>query len=80
MLAQVFHECAWGCRGQFVPARYNSSRAKCIKCRLCGVFFSPNKVGGAQASNLFPYQGDAKKPKRVTTWKLVQILHQICPR
>ena len=27
-----------------MPARYNSSRAKCIKCRLCGVFFSPNKV------------------------------------
>jgi hypothetical protein len=40
---QVYHECAWGCRGQFVPARYNSSRAKCIKCHLCGVFFSPNK-------------------------------------
>ncbi|TRY67536.1 hypothetical protein TCAL_15831, partial [Tigriopus californicus] len=39
----VFHECAWGCRGQFVPARYNSSRAKCIKCHICGVFFSPNK-------------------------------------
>ncbi|TRY67223.1 hypothetical protein TCAL_05496 [Tigriopus californicus] len=40
---EVFHECAWGCRGQFVPARYNSSRAKCIKCHICGVFFSPNK-------------------------------------
>lgn len=39
----MFHECAWGCRGQFVPARYNSSRAKCIKCHICGVFFSPNK-------------------------------------
>ena len=40
---EVFHECAWGCRGQFVPSRYNSSRAKCIKCHLCSVFFSPNK-------------------------------------
>ena len=40
---QVYHECAWGCRGQFVPSRYNSSRAKCIKCHYCGVFFSPNK-------------------------------------
>jgi hypothetical protein len=39
----VYHECAWGCRGQFVPSRYNSSRAKCIKCHFCGVFFSPNK-------------------------------------
>ena len=39
----MFHECAWGCRGQFVPARYNSSRAKCIKCHFCAVFFSPNK-------------------------------------
>lgn len=39
----VFHECAWGCRGQFLPSRYNSSRAKCIKCSYCGLFFSPNK-------------------------------------
>lgn len=39
----VYHECAWGCRGQFLPARYNSSRAKCIKCSYCGLFFSPNK-------------------------------------
>lgn len=23
--------------------RYNSSRAKCIKCTICGLFFSPNK-------------------------------------
>lgn len=40
---QVFHECAWGCRGSFMPSRYNSSRAKCIKCSICGLFFSPNK-------------------------------------
>ncbi|XP_019373842.1 PREDICTED: SKI family transcriptional corepressor 2 [Gavialis gangeticus] len=26
----VSHECAWGCRGSFVPARYNSSRANCL--------------------------------------------------
>lgn len=39
----VHHECAWGCRGSFLPSRYNSSRAKCIKCTICGVFFSPNK-------------------------------------
>lgn len=39
----VYHECAWGCRGSFLPARYNSSRAKCIKCAYCGLFFSPNK-------------------------------------
>lgn len=39
----VHHECAWGCRGQFLPSRYNSSRAKCIKCTVCGLFFSPNK-------------------------------------
>ncbi|XP_066158608.1 SKI family transcriptional corepressor 1 homolog-B isoform X2 [Euwallacea fornicatus] len=39
----VFHECAWGCRGSFLPSRYNSSRAKCIKCLICGLFFSPNK-------------------------------------
>nr|CAD7203388.1 unnamed protein product [Timema douglasi] len=39
----VHHECAWGCRGAFLPSRYNSSRAKCIKCSYCGLFFSPNK-------------------------------------
>ncbi|XP_066591423.1 SKI family transcriptional corepressor 1 homolog-B-like isoform X2 [Prorops nasuta] len=39
----VHHECAYGCRGAFLPARYNSSRAKCIKCAYCGLFFSPNK-------------------------------------
>ncbi|KAH8398910.1 hypothetical protein KR222_005985, partial [Zaprionus bogoriensis] len=39
----VQHNCAWGCRGAFLPSRYNSSRAKCIKCNFCGMFFSPNK-------------------------------------
>lgn len=39
----VHHECAWGCRGAFLPSRYNSSRAKCIKCSYCALFFSPNK-------------------------------------
>ena len=41
---EILHDCAWGCRGQFVPGRYNSSRAKCIKCSYCAIFFSPNKV------------------------------------
>ena len=27
----VAHLCGWGCRGSFMPARYNSSRAKCIR-------------------------------------------------
>lgn len=39
----VQHKCSWGCRGSFLPSRYNSSRAKCIKCHYCGMFFSPNK-------------------------------------
>ncbi|XP_064421806.1 SKI family transcriptional corepressor 1 homolog-B [Latimeria chalumnae] len=39
----VTHECAWGSRGSFIPARYNSSRAKCIKCSYCNMYFSPNK-------------------------------------
>lgn len=39
----VTHACGWGCRGQFMPSRYNSSRAKCIKCCYCNMFFSPNK-------------------------------------
>ncbi|CAG5126521.1 unnamed protein product [Candidula unifasciata] len=39
----VHHECGWGCRGFFEPSRYNSSRAKCIKCSFCNMYFSPNK-------------------------------------
>ncbi|CAG0899218.1 unnamed protein product [Darwinula stevensoni] len=39
----VFHECGWGCRGAFVPSRYNSSRAKCVRCHTCALYFSPNK-------------------------------------
>lgn len=40
---RVEHDCGWGCKGAFVPSRYNSSRAKCIRCHLCGIYFSPNK-------------------------------------
>ena len=39
----VKHECGWGCEGNFEPSRYNSSRAKCIKCTMCNMYFSPNK-------------------------------------
>lgn len=39
----IFHKCGWGCQGEFIPSRYNSSRAKCIKCTYCGTFYSPNK-------------------------------------
>lgn len=40
---EVYHECGWGCRGSFLPSRYNSSRAKCIECHFCKGYFSPNK-------------------------------------
>jgi hypothetical protein len=40
---EVYHECGWGGRGKFEPSRYNSSRAKCIKCIYCNMYFSPNK-------------------------------------
>ena len=40
---QVYHTCGWGCKGNFIPSRYNSSRAKCIKCTYCGLILSPNK-------------------------------------
>lgn len=40
---QVRHQCGWGNDGVFVPARYNSSRAKCIRCSICNAYFSPNK-------------------------------------
>lgn len=39
----VAHRVNYGCRGRFVPARYISSRAKCIECFYCGEFYSPNK-------------------------------------
>ena len=39
----VAHDCGWGCKGSFTPSRYNSSRAKCIKCDFCNLYFSPNK-------------------------------------
>ncbi|ESO94573.1 hypothetical protein LOTGIDRAFT_118169, partial [Lottia gigantea] len=39
----VKHHCGWGCKGLFQPSRYNSSRAKCIKCYHCDNYFSPNK-------------------------------------
>ncbi|ESO03032.1 hypothetical protein HELRODRAFT_80730, partial [Helobdella robusta] len=40
---QVYHTCGWGCKGCFMPSRYNSSRAKCIKCSYCNLILSPNK-------------------------------------
>lgn len=40
---QIYHRCSYGAAGSFVPTRYNSSRAKCIKCHHCHDFFSPNK-------------------------------------
>ncbi|XP_075243867.1 uncharacterized protein LOC142338118 [Convolutriloba macropyga] len=40
---RVYHACSYGCNGTFHPNRYNSSRAKCIRCDHCSVFFSPNK-------------------------------------
>lgn len=36
---EVVHHCGWGCAGFFVPARYNSSRAKCVQCSFCHVSF-----------------------------------------
>lgn len=41
---EVQHKCyGYGCRGKFFPSRYNSSRAKCICCLYCNMYFSPNK-------------------------------------
>lgn len=39
----VAHRVNYGCKGRFVPARYISSRAKCIECFYCGEYYSPNK-------------------------------------
>lgn len=39
----IAHKINYGCRGRFVPARYVSSRAKCIECFYCGDYYSPNK-------------------------------------
>ncbi|RNA20368.1 SKI family transcriptional corepressor 2 [Brachionus plicatilis] len=40
---EVEHKCEYGCNGVFYPSRYNSSRAKCIRCIHCSLYFSPNK-------------------------------------
>jgi hypothetical protein len=40
---KVEHKCGWGCKGVFYPAKYSSSRAKCIHCSYCSGFYSPNK-------------------------------------
>jgi hypothetical protein len=40
---EVQHKCGYGCMGVFYLARYNSSRAKCIRCTTCAAFYSPNK-------------------------------------
>jgi hypothetical protein len=40
---RVEHKCEYGCVGVFFPSRYNSSRAKCVQCTHCRVFYSPNK-------------------------------------
>lgn len=40
---EVEHMCEYGCNGIFYPSRYNSSRAKCIRCMHCNLYFSPNK-------------------------------------
>lgn len=39
----IAHRVNYGCKGRFIPARYISSRAKCIECFYCGEFYSPNK-------------------------------------
>lgn len=36
---EVYHHCAWGCRGLFIPIRYNSSRAKCIRLDISIYFY-----------------------------------------
>lgn len=40
---EIEHKCGFGNKGTFYPSRYNSSRAKCIRCMYCGSFFTPNK-------------------------------------
>ena len=39
----VEHGCGLGAQGTFYAARYSSARAKCVRCRHCHAFLSPNK-------------------------------------
>lgn len=65
----VGHKVNYGCKGRFVPARYISSRAKCIECFYCGEFYSPNKF--IFHSHRQPHNTDCNPPDspNINSWR-----------
>lgn len=65
----VAHRVNYGCKGRFVPARYISSRAKCIECFYCGEFYSPNKF--IFHSHRQPHATDCNPPDspNINSWR-----------
>lgn len=65
----VAHRINYGCKGRFIPARYISSRAKCIECFYCGEFYSPNKF--IFHSHRQPHATDCNPPDspNINSWR-----------
>lgn len=65
----VAHRVNYGCKGRFVPARYISSRAKCIECFYCGEYYSPNKF--IFHSHRQPHATDCNPPDspNINSWR-----------
>lgn len=65
----VAHKVNYGCKGRFIPARYISSRAKCIECFYCGEFYSPNKF--IFHSHRQPHATDCNPPDspNINSWR-----------
>jgi len=65
----IAHRVNYGCKGRFVPARYISSRAKCIECFFCGEFYSPNKF--IFHSHKQPFATDCNPPDspNINSWR-----------
>lgn len=65
----IAHRVNYGCKGRFIPARYISSRAKCIECFYCGEFYSPNKF--IFHSHKQPNRSDCNPPDspNINSWR-----------
>ena len=65
----VAHRVNYGCKGRFIPARYISSRAKCIECMFCNEFYSPNKF--IFHSHKQPHVTDCNPPDspNINSWR-----------
>lgn len=67
----IAHKINYGCKGRFVPARYVSSRAKCIECFHCGDYYSPNKFifHSHKQPNLKEQQCNPPDSPNINSWR-----------